>query len=349
MVQYNLATMTIDAILKDEISIALTLSVLTFFAAMLLTPVYTYFAFKYKLWKQPRTHSVTGDELTVISKLRIKRTIPRMAGIITVVAVSAVTLAFNLDREQTWLPLAALIGAGVIGLIDDIINIKGLGGRSAGLPAKLKLSMITAVGALGAWWFYYKLNFDFLQIPFFDNIQLGFLIIPLFIFVVVSTSNAVNMSDGVDGLAGGLLINAFTAFGLITLLQGNYGIAGFCFTLVGALLAYTWFNIAPARFIMGDIGSFSMGTALGVIAMLSNTLLLLPIIGFIFVIEGGSTLIQIISKKFFGRKVFIAAPLHHHLEATGWPKTKITMRFWVLGQICSLLGVALAIAGGFIN
>lgn len=349
MVQYNLAIMTINAILKDEISIALTLSVLTFFIAMLLTPVYTYFAFKYKLWKQPRTHSVTGDELTVISKLRIKRTIPRMAGIITVIAVAAVTIGFNLDREQTWLPLAALIGAGVIGLIDDIINIKGLGGRSAGLPAKMKLAMITTVGALGAWWFYYKLDFDFLQIPFYGNIQLGLLIIPLFVFVVVSTSNAVNMSDGVDGLAGGLLINAFTAFGLITLLQGNYGIAGFCFTLVGALLAYTWFNIAPARFIMGDIGSFSMGTALGVIAMQSNTLLLLPVIGFLFVIEGASTLIQVISKKFFGRKVFIAAPLHHHLEATGWPKTKITMRFWVLSQICSLLGVALAIAGGFIG
>ena len=336
------------AISKDEFAVILSLSVVTFALAILLTPVYTYFAYKYKLWKQPRTHSVTGEELTVISKLRIKRTIPRMAGIITVVATTIVTLSINLDREQTWLPLAALIGAGMVGLIDDIINIKGLGGKSAGLPARFKLALIGAVGAMGAWWFYYKLDFDILQIPFYGNIHLGVLIIPLFILVIASTSNAVNMSDGIDGLAGGLLINAYTAFGIITLLQANYGIAGFCFTVVGALLAYTWFNIAPARFIMGDIGSFSLGTALGVIAMQSNTLLLLPIIGFIFVAEGLSTLVQIVSKKVWGRKILIAAPLHHHLEASGWPKTKVTMRFWVLGQICSLFGIAIAIAGGFI-
>ena len=336
------------AISKDHFALALALSVATFILAIALTPVYTYFAYKYKLWKQPRTHSVTGDELTVISKFRIKRTIPRMAGIITIVAVSFITLVFNLDRQQTWLPLAALIGAGVIGLVDDVINIKGLGGQSAGLPAKVKLLLITLVGALGAWWFYYKLDFDVLQIPFYGSIHLGLFIIPLFIFVIISTSNAVNMSDGIDGLAGGLLINAYTAFGIITLLQTNYGIAGFCFTIVGALLAYTWFNIAPARFIMGDIGSFSLGTALGVIAMQSNTLLLLPVIGFIFVIEGASTLVQVLSKKIFGKKVLIAAPIHHHLEATGWPKTKVTMRFWVLGQICALFGMAIALAGGFI-
>lgn len=340
--------MSIQTILKEEITYILLLSVLTFVLSMLLTPVYTYFAFKYKLWKQPRTHSVTGDELTVISKFRIKRTIPRMAGIITIVTVSTVTLLFNLDREQTWLPLAAFVGAGVIGLIDDFINIRGLGGKVAGLPAMAKLAMITTIGALGAWWFYFKLDFDLLQIPFFGNIELGLLIIPLFILVIISTSNAVNMTDGIDGLAGGLLINAYTAFGLITLFQGSYGIAGFCFTVAGALLAYTWFNIPPARFIMGDIGSFSLGTALGVVAMQSNTLLLLPIIGFIFVIEGASTLLQVLSKKILKRKILVAAPLHHHLEAIGWEKTKITMRFWVLGQICALLGVAIAIAGGFI-
>jgi phospho-N-acetylmuramoyl-pentapeptide-transferase len=153
----------------------------------------------------------------------------------------------------------------------------------------------------------------------------------------------------VDGLAGGLLISAFGAFGIIAVMQGNLGIAGFCLAIIGALLAYIWFNIAPARFVMGDVGSFALGTALGVVAMLTDTLLLLPVIGLIFVAEAGSTLLQIISKKLFHRKIFLAAPLHHHLEAAKeWPKTKITMGFWVVGQVCAAAGVILALAGGHI-
>ena len=340
--------MEISSVFTSELATIFTLSVLTFFVAMLLTPLYTYVAFKYKLWKRPRTHSVTGEELKVISKLRIKRVIPRMAGITIIVAVAIVTLRFNLDREQTWLPLAALIGAGCIGMIDDYFNIRGLGGGVAGLAPPVKLAMMTGVGAIGAWWFYAKLDFDLVHIPFYGELALGWLIVPLFILVVISTSNAVNITDGLDGLAGGLLINAFGTMGVIASLQGNFGIAAFCFSVVGALLSYTWFNIAPARFIMGDVGSFALGTALGVVAMQTNTLLLLPVIGFIFVVEAGSTLIQIISKKAFGKKIFTAAPLHHHLEAGGWPKTKVTMRFWVIGQMCALFGVVLALAGGFV-
>lgn len=332
----------------DEFTFILLISCLAFVVSLLLTPVYTYFAFKYKLWKQPRTHSVTGDKLTVINKLRIKRTIPRMAGIITVVSVTIVTVLFNLDREQTWLPLTAFIGAGMIGLADDYVNVKGLGGKVAGLSAKIKVILMSIVGGVGAWWFYDKLDFDAVQVPYLGSVTLGLMIIPLFILIVVTTSNAVNMSDGVDGLAGGLLINAFIAFAVITALQGNYGISAFCMTIVGALLSYTWFNIAPARFIMGDIGSFSLGAALGIVAMQSNTLLLLPIIGFLFVLEGGSTLLQVLSKKLLGKKIFIAAPLHHHLEAGGWPKTKVTMRFWVLSQVCAVMGVLVAITGGFL-
>src|SRR5690606_29591131 len=140
-------------------------------------------------------------------------------------------------------------------------------------------------------------------------------LIPLFILVVVSAGNAVNISDGMDGLAGGLLINAYGAFGLIAALQGNFGIAAFCVTIVGALCSYVWFNIPPARFFMGDVGSFSLGTALGVVAMLTDTLILLPVIGFVFVMEAGSSLLQIVSKRLFHRRVFIAAPIHHHFEA----------------------------------
>jgi phospho-N-acetylmuramoyl-pentapeptide-transferase len=180
------------------------------------------------------------------------------------------------------------------------------------------------------------------------DLALGWLIVPLFAFAVVATGNAVNISDGLDGLAGGLLALSFSTFGVIALLQGNIGIAGFCFTVVGALLSYLWFNIYPARFFMGDVGSFAYGATLGVIAMLTNTFFLLPVIGILFVIEAGSSLIQLVSKKFFGRKVFISAPIHHHLEASGWPEVKVTMRFWVIAAVTSFFGIILALAGGHI-
>lgn len=322
-----------------------------FSIAMLLTPFYTYVAYRYRFWKVQRTTSTTGELLKVFSKLHAKkfeRNIPTMAGVIAVVAITIVTLFANLDRGQTWLPLAALLGGGMVGLIDDIINLRGLGGGVKGLRSPIKFAMITAVAAIGGWFFYDRLDIVSIFVPYFGDISVGWLIIPIFTFIVVATSNAVNISDGLDGLAGGLLVISYGAFGLIALLQGNVGIAGFCFTIVGALLAYLWFNIYPARFFMGDVGSFALGTALGVVAMLTNTLFLLPVIGLLFVLEAGSSLIQIVSKRYFGRRIFISAPLHHHLEAIGWPETKVTMRFWVIAQICAIVGVLIALTGGFI-
>ncbi|TAH32472.1 phospho-N-acetylmuramoyl-pentapeptide-transferase [Candidatus Saccharibacteria bacterium] len=338
----------IDLITNKVTTITL-LSVLAFCVAMLLTPIYTHFAYKHKLWKRDRTHSTTGETLSVISKLNIKRDVPLMAGLITIAAVTIVTVAFNLNRNQTWLPLAALLGGGLVGLIDDVINLRGGGGNVAGLRAPLKFGMITLVAAIAAWFFYYKLGFTAIHVPGVGSLHIGWLLIPIFMLVVVSAGNAVNISDGMDGLAGGLLTSAYGAFGVIALFQGNFGISAFCFTVVGALLAYLWFNIPPARFFMGDVGSFALGTSLGVVAMLTDTLLLLPVIGLIFVIEAGSSLAQIFSKRVFHRKIFIAAPIHHHFEASGWPKTKVTMRFWVIGQICAFIGVVLAFAGGFVR
>lgn len=339
---------TIDQ-LSDRTAKILLLSVLAFCIAMLLTPIYTHFAYKYKLWKRHRTHSTTGEALTVITKFRIKRDVPLMAGLITIAAVTIVTLIWNLSRLQTWLPLAALLGGGFVGLVDDIINIRGKGGNVAGLRAPIKFAMIMAVAAIGAWFFYYKLGYHTVYIPFAGDLSIGWFIIPLFMLVVVSTSNAVNITDGVDGLAGGLLMSAFGAFGVIAVLQSYFGIAAFCMTMVGALLAYVWFNIPPARFFMGDVGSFAFGTALGVVAMQTNTIFILIIVGFVFVMEAGSSLLQILSKRIFKRRIFIAAPIHHHFEALGWPKTKVTMRFWVIGQVCAVLGVILALIGGNIQ
>lgn len=337
--------------ITDELTHTFILSLAAFLLAMFITPIYTFFAYRYKFWKKQRTTSTTGEKLKVFNKLHAKkfqRNIPTMAGIIFIIAITVTTL-FNLDRGQTWLPLAALIGGALVGLLDDVINLRGTGSGSAGLRTSVKFSLITLLGLVLGWWFFERNGVSSIFIPFIGNISIGWAIIPLFAFAVVATGNAVNISDGLDGLAGGLLSISYITFGVIALMQGQVYLAGFCFTVVGALLSYVWFNIYPARFFMGDVGSFSLGVALSVVAILTNTLFLLPIIGIVFVVEAGSSAIQILSKKYFGRKIFISAPVHHHLEAIGWPETKVTMRFWVVAAVAGFIGVLLAVAGGVVG
>lgn len=341
----NLNSMT------GEMSIIFILSVAAFLVAMLLTPIYTTLAYTYKFWKKQRATSTTGEKLEVFSKLhasKFKRHIPTMAGVVGITSIAAVTVTANLNRAETLLPMASLIGGGMVGLIDDIINIRGTGTGVAGLRTSLKFLMITVLGLALGWFFFIRLGYSSVHIPFFGDWILGAWMVPVFAFIVVATGNAVNISDGLDGLAGGLLSVSYTVFGVISALQGKAMLAGFCFTVVGALLAYLWFNIYPARFFMGDVGSFAYGTTLGVVAMLTNTLFLLPIIGIVFVIEAGSSLVQIGSKKLLHRRVFISAPIHHHLEAIGWPEVKVTMRFWVIACIAGFFGLLLALVGGHI-
>jgi phospho-N-acetylmuramoyl-pentapeptide-transferase len=331
----------------------LLLGFLGFLVSMLATPIYTTLAYKYSWWKKPRTTSTTGEKAKIFTALHAekhKRLIPTMAGIIVVFSVCLVTILFNLSREQTWLPLAAFVGAALVGLIDDIINIRGSGAGVAGLSSKVKLLLTTLVAAVGGWFFYFKLDVSSIHIPIVGSqLEIGWLIIPLFVLVVVSTANAVNISDGLDGLAGGLTATAFAVYAIIAVMEGSFGIAAFCLTMVGALLSYTWFNIFPARFFMGDAGSFALGTALGVVAMLTNTVLLLPIIGIMFVAEAGSSGLQILSKKLrHGKKIFKVAPIHHHFEASGWPEAKVTMRFWVLGQVAGAAGLVLYLLGSYL-
>lgn len=328
------------------------LSAVGFAITMALTPIYTYFAYKYHLWKVPRTTAVTGEAAPIFTKLHAakhRRNIPIMAGLVFVAAITAVTLLFNFEGRETWFVLVAMLGGGAVGLLDDIINVRGLGGGGKGLRATLKFALMTVVGVVGALYFFYVLGLHSIHLPFPPyDIDVGWLIVPIFTFIIIATSNAVNITDGLDGLSGGLLSMAFGAFGAIALLQGDLGVAGFCFTVVGALMAYLWFNIHPARFFMGDVGSFALGTALGVVAMLTNSLFLLPIIGIVFVLDAGSSLLQIFSKKVFKRKIFLSAPVHHHFEAIGWPETKVTMRFWLIGQAAAVAGLILALTGGYV-
>lgn len=331
----------------------LLLGSLGFFVSMLITPIYTTLAYRYQWWKRPRETAVTGEVAKVFTSLHAekhKRHIPTMAGLIFVASVTIVTIAANLTRLDTWLPLAAFAGAGLVGMIDDLINIRGNGLGVAGLPSKLKLLLITLIALVGGWWFYDKLAVQSIHIPLSSTpLHVGWLIVPIFICVVVATANAVNITDGLDGLAGGLATSAFTVYAIIAFLEGRYGLSAFCLTIVGSLLSYTWFNIFPARFFMGDVGSFALGTALGVVAMLTDTVLLLPIIGIVFVAEAGSVILQIISKKLrHGKKIFRVSPIHHHFEAIGWPETKVTMRFWVVGQVAAVIGLMLFLLGKYL-
>ena len=338
---------------NNNLGYELMLSLGAFLLSMFLTPIYTNFAYKHKLWKKQKSVAVTGEKLTVMNKLhadKIKRHFPTMAGVIMLIAVPVTVWACRgLVRGQTWLPVAAFIAGGLIGFIDDLLNL--FGKRAvAGLRAPAKFAMIATVGIVLGWFFAVKLGWSSIEIPFYGDLEIGVIpMIIVFAFAVVATGNAVNISDGLDGLAGGLSLIAYGAYGCIALMQEQWYLAGFCFVVVGALLAYTWFNVYPARFMMGDTGSFALGAGLGVVAMMTNCFLLLPIIGGLFVLEAGTSLIQILSKKFFHRKIFISAPIHHHLQAKGWEESKVVMRFWIIGGVLGMLGIFLAMSGGMLG
>lgn len=327
------------------------LGFLGFIVAMLLTPLYTTVAYKREWWKKPRTEAWSGGVATVYNKLHAakhRQHIPNMAGLIFVLSITIVTLCTNMERSQTWLPLAGMLGAGLIGLADDIMNIRGVNAAIAGMKAAVKFALYSLVALVGGWWFYEKLGVHSIYLPWLHQWHIGVLIIILFWFVVIATANSVNITDGLDGLAGGLLASSFAAYAIIAGIEGKYGLAAFCLTTVGALLSYTWFNIYPARFFMGDIGAFALGTALGIIAMQTDTIYVLPVIGFVYVMETGSVIINRLSRKLrHGKKVFLSSPIHHHFEAIGWPETKVTMRFWILGQVAAVSGIVIFLLGRY--
>ena len=340
-----------------EIIKVLVLTTAAFALSMLLTPAWTHFLFKYKLVKNVRDDSSTP----IFSKLhKGKSGTPTMGGVLIWMTVLILAVAFwlihifwpnsvlagfdFLTREETYLPLGALIASAIVGLVDDWFNVtRQGGGKGGGLTVKHRLFIYTLIALFGAWWFYFKLDWDVVRVPFLGVFELGWWFIPFFVFILVATAFSVNEADGLDGLAGGIVLAAFASYGTIAFVQGNYNMAAFCGVISGALLSFLWFNINPARFFMGDTGAMSLGIVLGIVAMLTGYPLLLPIIGFLLLLESLSVIIQLLSKKFRGKKVFLSAPIHHHFEAQGWPETKIVMRFWVIAGVFAVLGLILAI------
>lgn len=318
----------------------------SFIVTILLTPFFTDFLYRNRIGKKIRTVDHEGNRTPIFSKLhQSKENTPTMGGVLIWGVTALITILTNLSRAS-YLPIFTIVSCGVIGGIDDLMNVFDRGRK--GMRFLTKFAMYTVIATVGAFWFAYKLewlNRGFF-LPGFGDIVLGYWYIPIFIFVLVFTAFSANQTDGLDGLAGGVFSFAFATYTLICLIQGNYAMAVFSATLLGTILAFLWFNVFPARFFMGDTGAMSLGMMLAVMAFLTNTVYILPFVGFILLLEALSTVVQIFSKKVFKKKVFLIAPIHHHFEAMGWPETKVTMRFWIISAITSAIGLSLFLING---
>ncbi|MDI6591423.1 MAG: hypothetical protein QME61_00550 [Patescibacteria group bacterium] len=338
--------------------------------AMTFAPILIKFLHKIKFWKkEPRKKTITGEEAEIFYSLHKERevTVPRGGGVLIWLSVSIVIFLFFflanffeiwwlkklnfLSRNETWLPLFTLIVASIVGLIDDILQVFGKGKYiGGGMEFTRRLLIIILIGLIGGLWFYYKLNWDSIHLPLIFNfpegidITLGIWIIPLFILVMVACWSG-GVIDGLDGLSGGVLASIFGAFSIIAFSQGKADLATFCATICGTLFAFLWFNIPPARFYMGETGILGLTSTMAVVAFLTDSVAVLPIIAGLMVIEVGSIIFQLLSKKFRKKKIWLSTPIHHHFEAKGWPAHQITMRFWILSAVFATLGVAIRLLG----
>lgn len=330
-----------------------------FFVCLVLTPLWLKFLKKYKLGKQIRSDTAFKSLRTeggpIAAKLhQNKEGTPTMGGFLIWFPVALLTLVFwylaeSVDdfwsqfnffsRGQTWLPFGALIIAGLVGMWDDYLGILRKGPKGGGLSMLYQIFLYLLVAIGGAWWFYYKLEFNSINIPFLGDWVVGWWYIPIFVFIIVATSFSANETDGLDGLAAGTFLTMFAAYGVIAFDQGRMDLVVFIAAIIGALVAFLWFNIFPAKFFMGATGSMPLGVLLGVIAMLTNTPLLLIPIGIIFIIESGSVIFQLLAKRLRGKKIFLSTPIHHHFEALGWPESQVTMRFWMINAIGAIIGI----------
>lgn len=253
-----------------------------------------------------------------------------------------------INRSQTYLPLAMLALGAILGLSDDLMEVLKIGPKGKGLQFKYRLILYIIISTLAALWFFFKLDWEVLHIPLLGNLHLGWLYIPVFVGIVTLVAFSTNQTNGIDGLAEGVLLFAYLSLGVVAFTQGKYDVAAFTVVISGALSAFLWFNIHPAQVFMGDTGVMALGGTLGVLLMYTNTALLLPFFGFILMIEALSTIIQLLSKKFRKKKVFLSAPIHHHFEALGWPEAQITMRFWILSALFCVVGLVIFFIDKFI-
>ncbi|PID87401.1 phospho-N-acetylmuramoyl-pentapeptide-transferase [Candidatus Gracilibacteria bacterium] len=347
--------------MNTHIILIFSFGISTFLFGFLFIPYYIKYLKEYKIGKQIREDASIGKAIEFFKLHKKKIGTPTMGGVMILftvffmVFISIILQGFGLinnsllNSNETYLPLFTLLTVGFLGAIDDIMNIKGIG-KTKGLSAKFKMLWLLVFAFLGSLWFYFNLGWDevdnlgnyvrTISNPFGENIQAGIFFIPLFIFIIVASANSVNIADGLDGLCGGLLLFAYSIYAYITYDQGLFLLSTLCTSIVGALIAFLWYNVKPAKFYMGDVGSLALGANLGLIAMLTNTIFVFLIVSSIFIFESLSVIIQLTSKKLRkGKKVFIIAPFHHHLEAIGWTEENVVFRMWLIGLLTSVFGI----------
>lgn len=337
---------------------------IAFVVGIVITPMLTAFLYKHKMWKKTNVaHAVDGGEATISGRLHNdeERKTPRMGGIVvwgsvlsTIGILWVLSLFFPnettgklnfLSRNQTWLPLFTLIAGALCGLVDDYLVCRAAGGyKGGGLSLATRLFFVFLLGALGAWWFYGKLGMNTIHIPFWGDWYVGIFFIPIFILFTIGMYSG-GIIDGVDGLSGGVFAAIYFAYTIIAFAGGQIDLAAYTSVVAGGLLAFLWFNIPPARFFNSETGTMALTTSLVVVIFLTKAVVPSFIIAFLLIATSASSLIQILSKKYRGKKVFIVAPLHNHLQAKGWPPYKVTMRYWVISMILAVVGVIVALVG----
>ena len=336
-----------------------------FVIGVALTPILSYYLYKYKAWKKNSGKiAYDGTAASEFNRLHLTHEVraPRFGGII-VWASAFLTIVFFaflawlipagatdqlnfLSRGQTWVPLGALLVGAIAGFIDDILIIRPGG---SGLKLRYRLFIVVALALLIGIWFYGKLDVHAIRIPFDGPFELGILIVPFFVLLSLALY-ASGVIDGIDGLSGGVFASIFASYAIIAFAQNQIDLSAFCAAIGGGLLAFLWFNIPPARFYMSDTGTMALTLTIPVIAFMTVELgegigvAVLPLIGALLVATVASDILQMIWKKFSGKKLFRIAPLHHHFEAIGWPGEKVTMRYWVLSIVFAFLGVIVALA-----
>lgn len=328
-------------------------SLTTFLIGFLLIPFYIDFLKKHKIGKQIREEATIG-KATEFSKLHKSKTwTPTLGWAIILLVVflmvwasivlqkMGITNNSLFNQQETYLSLFTLFTIGVLWWIDDFLNVRWYG-RTKWLSARFKMFWLSVFSGVGAWWFYDKLEWShrLLDIPFTSGVEIGILFIPLFIFIFLASANSVNITDGLDGLAPGLLLFSYSVYAYITYDQWLFLLSTLCVSIVWALIAFLWYNIKPAKFYMWDVGSLALWANLWIMALITNTVFVFIIIGSIYIFETLSVIIQLMSKKLRKwKKVFKIAPFHHHLEAIGWKEETVVFRFWLIGIILSAVGL----------
>ncbi len=292
-------------------------------------------------------HYKIGKQVSIYESahhIKTKTGTPTMGGIIFTLTAFLLTLVFNLyERLSMLLPLGILLCSGVLGAIDDKMSLVGAA-QSGGMTARLKFAWLFLFATVAAVILYWPLGLHHANIPILGRFDIGLAYIPIAIFGIMGTAHAVNLTDGLDSLAGGTGAIAFVAYGIIAYIQGQVGVVTFCFIMVGSLLGFLWHNAHPANVIMGDLGSLALGASLATAAFMTGQWVLLPIIGLIFVAVTLSVILQVgYFKLTGGLRLFRRSPLHRHFELGGWSETQVTMRFWLVGIMAGLFGVALAL------